>query len=89
MQRPKADQCPSLHSCVAYGFICCLFNSFSISSMDGIVPSTFLGYSFSNSYSDIPIGWELPSYAYFAKVLSFDLQINKPIVGLSPACLSM
>ena len=35
--------------------------SFSISAMVGIVPSIFAGYSFCNSYSDIPNGWLLDS----------------------------
>ena len=37
---------------------------YSISRIVGIIPSTLLGYSFSNSKSDIPNGWLLDSSAY-------------------------
>ena len=36
----------------------------SISSIVGIVPSTFSGYNLANSYSEIPNGRLLPSNAY-------------------------
>ena len=40
-------------------------------------------------YSDIPIGSLELSDAYFASILSFVLQINKPIVGLSFSSFSI
>lgn len=38
-----------------------------------------------SSYSEIPIGCELDSGAYWARTLSFVLQVSNPIVGLSAA----
>lgn len=39
------------------------FSSFSISSILGNVPLKFVGYSFDNSYSEIPIGgWMTPKH---------------------------
>ena len=59
------------------------FNSSSISSILGNVPLKLSGKSLDSWYSDIPIGSLELSDAYFASILSFVLQINKPIVGAS------
>lgn len=58
-------------------------NFASISSMEGMVPSTFSGYNFDSSYSEMPSGWLLDSNAYWANTLFFVLQTSKPIVLLS------
>ena len=56
------------------------FNSSSISSILGNVPLKLSGKSLDSWYSDIPIGSLELSDAYFASILSFVLQINKPII---------
>ena len=66
-----------------------LFNSSSISSILGNVPLKLSGKSLDSWYSDIPIGSLELSDAYFASILSFVLQINKPIVGLSFSSFSI
>lgn len=51
--------------------------------MLGSVPLKSSCKSLDNWYSDIPIGSLELSVAYFARILSFVLQINKPIVVVS------